>query len=100
MAHLSYIGKDGARRSAGLMGNRSLAACLKDLGVLDAAAKNGVEKRENNEWVMVPLTYVVRPSDELQVRSPARSNPPAGLSKLIQSVLSQVVPKRKSRSSR
>jgi hypothetical protein len=72
---------------------------LKDLAVLGIAAKNGVEKKENNEWIKVPLTYVVRPSDELRVRSPAQS-PPDGLAKLIQSVLSQVVPKRKSKSSK
>lgn len=99
MAHLSYTGKDGKRTTAGLAGNRSLSAHLKDLGVLGTAAKNGVEKRENAEWITVPLTYVVRPSDELRVRSPVQS-PPSGLAKIIQSVLTQVVPRRRSKSSK
>jgi len=99
MAHLSYLGRDGKRTTTGLVGNRSLAAHLKDLDVINLAVRNGVEKRENNEWRKVPLTYVVSPSDELRVTPPVQS-PSKGIMKLLVEVLHQVRPKNKSRSSK
>lgn len=86
----------GGRHPKRVRDGTSVAQALREYGFPHAGARYGVERKEGDSWVAVPLSYIIAPGDELRVALPQQKSE-AGhpFAKFLESLLSQLPLKRK-----
>lgn len=96
MAILFLPTPQGGRHPKRVREGTSVAQALREYGFPHAGARYGVEKKDGETWVQVPLSYVIAQGDELRVRLPAQASKAGDpFARLLESLLSQLPLRRK-----